>query len=242
MNRLFITGTDTGVGKTTVACAIVAAWRTLGRRLAVMKPIETGCSPTASGLLPEDARRLCSAAGDALSLADVCPCRFALPASPEAAAEAASATIDRHRIAATAARILDRRDALVVEGAGGLLVPISPGYLMADLALDLDCALLIVARASLGTINHTLLTIEAARRRNLPLLGVVLNRPSATNGPDEPTNPAAIMRYGQARIFGTFPHLPESQPTTALAEAAERSLDLQGLWDALQAISPTPRT
>ena len=230
MRRLFVTGTDTGVGKSTISCALLAAWRRSGKAVAGFKPIETGCKAAADGtLIPEDALRLARAAGDPAPRPDCCPIRFGVPASPEAAAKAEARTIDLG--AADAA--FDRFDAEVVliEGAGGLLVPIGADLTMADLAKRWGATLLIVARASLGTINHTLLTIEAAQRRGLHISGVVLNRTNPP-GPDDADNADAIRRHGRVPVLGTFPLLPEAS-FERLADLAERSLDLQALWNAI---------
>jgi dethiobiotin synthetase len=133
-----------------------------------------------------------------------------LPASPEVAAAAAGITIDFARIRQAFATLAADADLTFVEGAGGLLVPIGGGLFMADLAARLDLPVLIVARPSLGTVNHTLLTIEAARARGLRLLGFVFSRAVETNGPDEPSNPNAIVHYGKTPFLGTIPQLSDT--------------------------------
>ncbi|MGZ3438301.1 MAG: dethiobiotin synthase [Polyangia bacterium] len=198
MTGLFVTATDTGVGKTWVAGALVRAAVRRGLRVAAMKPCETGDG--------DDGARLVAATGRALDDALARPYRFALPASPEVAARAEGRTIDLERIAAAYARLTADADFTIVEGAGGLLVPVAPGVLMADLAARLDLPLLVVARAWLGTVNHTLLTLEAARARRLAVAGVVLCRAVASAGADEPTNPEAIAAYGRVPLLGSFPH------------------------------------
>jgi dethiobiotin synthetase len=235
---LFVTGTDTGVGKTTVSAALLAAWRRSGRRVAPLKPIETGCDGVPPDLVPADALRLAAAAGLADTPVDVlCPNRYALPASPEAASRAEGRPVDLDAIDRAHARLAAGADLVLVEGAGGLLVPIAPGVLMADLAARLGATLLLVARASLGTINHTLLTVEAARRRGLAVAGVILNRTASLPGPDEPTNAEAIARHGGVEVLGTLPHLP-GEPADALATAATAHLDLDLLWERLQRPAP----
>lgn len=230
--HLFITGTDTGVGKTTIGCALAGAWRRAGHRVAVLKPIETGCVTGPAGLIPDDAVQLAEAAGQEAPVELLCPNRFEIPTSPEAAARASGRPVDLDAIRAAHRTLAKDADLLIVEGAGGLLVPIGPRYTMAELAADLGATLLVVARASLGTINHTLLTLEVARGRGLPLAGVMLNRPLITSGPDEATNAEAIARHGAVRVFGVFPHVPAA-PLDRLAALAEKHLDLQGLWEAL---------
>ena len=235
MKRLFVTGTDTGVGKTTVACALAAAWRAEGRRVATLKPSETGCDDGPDGLVPSDALLLAAAAGEALpparTLAAICPNRFALPASPEAAAAAIGQTVD---LAAIHAAANDRAGAevLLIEGAGGLLVPITSELLQVDLAASLDAPLLVIARDALGTVNHTLLTLEVARRRGLRVVGVVLHATSSAPGPDSATNREAITRHGAVTVFGTLPWA-ENPTLATLAQLARTHLDREALWRAL---------
>jgi dethiobiotin synthetase len=208
----FVTATDTGVGKTFVACALARAAARRGLRVAVCKPCETGNG--------DDGDRLLAACGRALDPGLVRPYRFPMPASPEVAASAAGVTIDVERIVAAHNALTADADFTLVEGAGGLLVPLAPGLLMADLAARLGLPLIIVARASLGTVNHTLLTLEAARRRGLAVAGVILTRALPSAGPDEPSNPVAIAERGQVRVLASLPHLPEPAAVdAALARA-----------------------
>jgi dethiobiotin synthetase len=230
---LFVTGTDTGVGKTRVACALIAAWRRAGRRVGALKPIETGCAGPEASLRAADGELLARAAE--LDPALVCPVRFAAPASPDAAASLAGRAIDWSRIEAAIARLAETCDAIVVEGAGGLLVPIDAEHDMADLAAAIGGPVLVVARSSLGTVNHTLLTLEAAARRGLAVAGVVLNRLAAEPGIDEPTNPAAIAARSGAALRGTLPYLAGSPAPAELGEIAARNLDLDGIWRAFAA-------
>jgi dethiobiotin synthetase len=173
---LFITGTDTGCGKTTVACALARSARDAGQRVRVLKPVETGCEPDAAGeLRPLDALALAEAAGDDGPLERVCPYRLRLPVAPPVAADYEGVTIDLGRIDKAYAAASASADLVLVEGAGGLRVPIVPGFEMADLALRLGLPLLVVCRARLGTLNHTLLTLEAAERRGLEVAGVCIS-------------------------------------------------------------------
>jgi dethiobiotin synthetase len=217
----FITATDTGVGKTFVGCALARAALRRGLRVAVCKPCETGDG--------DDGERLLRAAGRPLDEALVRPFRFPMPASPEESAREAGGSVDVARIVAAVETLAADADFVIVEGAGGLLVPLAPGVLMADLAARLRLPLLVVARASLGTVNHTLLTIEAARRRELTVAGVILTRASETAGPDEPTNPGAIARYGKTHILGALPHIRASDDAAIDAEA-ERFLLLDDIF------------
>lgn len=175
MRGLFVSGTDTNVGKTHVTCALARALRRAGVDVGVMKPIETGVP--AEG--PLDARALCAAAGVEDPLELVGPVRYSLPASPEAAARAEGRPVELDVIRTAYAELARRHAFMLVEGAGGLLVPIDGETDVADLVRALELPLLLVARANLGTVNHTRLSLEAAERRGLEVLGVVLSHATA---------------------------------------------------------------
>jgi dethiobiotin synthetase len=213
--QYFVTGTDTGVGKTTVAAGILTAARTRGLRVAALKPVETGCAPE-----PQDAIRLRAAAGlESLPLDAICPIRYTLPVAPAVAArrEARPFTIDTV-MRARAALLADDPDLLLIEGAGGLLVPYTDAMLGVHLVRALGTPLLIVARASLGTINHTLLTIAEARRHEIPIAGVILNRVIEARAPDEDDNAAEIARHGRVRVLGTVPFGGDGLPFSRLVD------------------------
>jgi dethiobiotin synthetase len=174
---IFVTGTDTGIGKTVVAVALVRATVAAGLRVAVMKPIASGAlHGGATGMQNEDAIALQSASNVQASSAEICPYCFESPVSPHLAAAAAGVTIDLRRVAATAAGLAARADWLVVEGAGGLLAPIGPASSMADLAAALGMPVLLVVGLRLGCLNHAALTWEALQRRGLPFAGWIASR------------------------------------------------------------------
>ena len=242
--RVFITGTDTGVGKTFIACALARALRERGASVAALKPIETGCESRAGELFAADAEALADAVergvaggrapGTVFRSADAKreargpaqaaggkPDRtpshsvaytFAAPLAPLAAAEAEGVSIDLARLDAAVAAAEQRAagGVVVIEGAGGLLVPVRAGVSMADLAARWSCELVIVARAGLGTINHTLLTVEAARAWGLPITGVVLNdaTPAGTDDPSRAGNAALIERCGAVEVVARVAHGP----------------------------------
>jgi dethiobiotin synthetase len=201
---VFVTGTDTGVGKTVVACAIAEALRRRGIDVGVMKPIETGVG--AQG--PLDAIALAEAAGvdDPMDL--VCPQRFELPAAPNIAAAREHRSVDVSAIRTAFLELRERHSFLLVEGAGGLLVPITHDYAMVDLMAELRLPILVVARGALGTVNHTLLTLEAIERRGLPLAGVVVSHgPRQISAADHENLQALRDRLGP-RCLGEIPPLP----------------------------------
>jgi dethiobiotin synthetase len=199
----FVTGTDTGVGKTVVSCALIAELRARGFSVGAIKPIETGVGTEG----PLDAIALRDAAGTSAALDVICPQQFALPAAPNVAARAESREVDLAAINTAFHKIADGRDFVVAEGAGGLLVPIREGYSMADLARSLGLPLLIVARAALGTINHTRLTLEATAARNLPVIGVVISHAAGELSPADASNLAALRAELGDRLIGEIPPL-----------------------------------
>jgi dethiobiotin synthetase len=202
---LFVTGTDTGVGKTEVAVALVGGWRARGLDVGAMKPAQSGVEDG----LPTDADRLREAAGGGDPPALVCPYSLRAPLAPAVAARLEGVEISLDRVLAAAAALAGRHAALVVEGAGGLLVPLSAGATFADLAVALGLPVLVVARAGLGTVNHAALTCEALRARALRVAGVVLNRSATAADPSEPHNAAEIERLTGARVLAAIPHEPD---------------------------------
>ena len=173
---LFITGTDTGVGKTFVACALAALLRDYGYRVGVMKPAESGCVERDGELFPEDAVRLKEASGCAEPIEKICPYRLRDPLAPSIAAERQGVRINIDRLMNIYQEISSAHDITLVEGAGGLLVPLLPSFTYADLAGVLKLPLIVVAANKLGVINHLLLTLEHASGKGLPVLGYVLNQ------------------------------------------------------------------
>ncbi len=168
---LFITGTDTGVGKTRLACAIVRSLVAEGRRVGILKPVSTGGT--------EDAEMLIEAQGERLSLDLVNPIQLPEPLAPPIAAKRAGLVLRLDDVLSAVRESIEAQstdaEIVIVEGAGGLMCPLTNGTTMLDLALVLDYPLLVVARRGLGTINHTLLTLHAAKMRGLRIAGVVLN-------------------------------------------------------------------
>lgn len=235
MPGIFVTGTDTGVGKTVVTAALGLALRDSGVDAGVMKPIETGAPGDGGRGVGRDAaalRRLL-APGDPIE--DVNPVALALPAAPSAAAKQEGATIDLDRIQEAYARLEARHDLVLVEGAGGLLVPIDEKTTMADLARTLACPLIVVARQRLGTINHTLLTLREAARQGLRVLGVVLNAWDSSGQPltdADRSNLQALRTRLEVPVLAELPALElgaAADWTPAALAPLARRFDLQPL-------------
>ncbi len=197
-SSFFITGTDTGVGKTLVTAAIAANLKASGRRVAIFKPIQTGTVDGADDAGYAGRLADCSAE-TGIALAD--------PLAPSVAARLDGTEVDVDAIVRAFDRLGAEHDAVVVEGAGGLLVPIADEFTMAGLAAELSLPLVVVSRPDLGTLNHTALTIEAARARGLEVIGVVISGyPFAPNSA-EATNPIEIERLCGVPIIGVVPFL-----------------------------------
>jgi dethiobiotin synthase len=193
---VFVTGTDTGVGKTVVSACLVRAWHA-----DYWKPAQTGVATDTA-----DTSTVAALSGAAAERLHPPRHVFAQPLSVEAAAAAEGADVALADFA-----LPHTRHPLVVEGAGGVLVPIASGVLMVDLMRRLDLPVALVARTTLGTINHTLLSLDALRVRGISILGVVLV------GPPNPGNAEAIARHGAVRILA---HLPPLSPLSAATVAA----------------------
>jgi dethiobiotin synthetase len=202
----FITGTDTGVGKTVVAAALAIVLRESGRDVGVFKPVASGCVRRREGLVSEDAEFLAKAAEAPETLEEISPIRFEAPLAPTVAAARAGVETDLEPMWEAWRRLRDAHEILLVEGIGGILCPVTPAMSVADLAKEFHLPLLVVARSTLGTINHTALTIEAARARGLAVAGVVINRYNHES-PDlaEMTSPDEIQRVTGVRVLGLVP-------------------------------------
>lgn len=219
MRGLFVVGTDTGVGKTCVASAIARAMTREGRRVGVLKPVASGATRDGEGLRVDDADRLIAAIGGAATSAEVCPIAFAEPLAPPVAARLGGSPLSSDDVfAATVAALEHWRtdrgaEVMIVEGVGGLLCPLADEITVVDLAVRLDYPLVVVARRGLGTLNHTLLTVEAALSRSLRVAGVVLNGAEPTVDPvAEATNPAELSRrLGLVPILADLPHGPDDE-------------------------------
>jgi dethiobiotin synthetase len=209
---LLIAGTDTGVGKTLVAGAIADWFKRRGRRVAVSKPCATGCRHEREGLISEDAEFLAHCADTPHPLHVVCPQRYSEPLAPAVAAERAKKPVEWEEIERSIQTMSVGADVLIVEGVGGIMTPMDLKHTFLDVAVWLGLPVVIVARAGLGTINHTLLTIAALRGRGVKVAGVVINRyPAETPGVAEETNPRAIERWGKTNVICVVPEVGEIQ-------------------------------
>jgi dethiobiotin synthetase len=225
---IFLTGTDTGAGKTLVSCAILAALRRRGLRVAACKPVETGCRLEGGELVGEDCENLSAATGQ--KSRDVAAYLLEEPAAPLVAAEAEGVVLDRGRLLEHYAGIARDADFVIVESAGGLMVPVADGYTTRDFARELGLSCVVVVASRLGCINHALLTIEVLRSSSIPVAGFVMN--DFVSGGEYAlalrTNRDVLGRFAAAADLGAMPFLAASERDnlSALADRAERHLDL----------------
>jgi dethiobiotin synthetase len=204
---LFVTGTDTGVGKTLITAGLARAMRAQGIDVGVMKPVETGCPTRNRRLRPLDALTLREAAQSRDALDLINPYRFRMPLAPMVAAERSGRRIDVGRLEERFARLADRHSVVLVEGAGGPLVPITDELSFLDLAIRLKLPLLIVIGSRLGAINHARLTVEAALAARVPVAGAILNHFHVDRSAARTTNLAALRRLLPVPLLGEVPHL-----------------------------------
>lgn len=230
---VFITGTDTGVGKTTVTAVVAAACTAHGVNTGIMKPIATGAAEPHGCSSDQDWLISVTGVQDPPDL--VTPYRFTLPASPLVAAARENVTVDPTRVTQAFQSIAARHDCVLVEGIGGVLVPITKDLFVVDLIKRLGLPALVVARAGLGGVNHVLLTLDCLRSRGVPVLGLVFNHPARPpTAPEESDTVATILRLSGVRSFGELPYC-DGLPGTweKHRDALIARLDASCLLDAL---------
>ncbi|MEO8602055.1 MAG: dethiobiotin synthase [bacterium] len=232
-HRYLITGTDTGIGKTTVASAIAAALRRRGIEVGVIKPVETGCASGLDGVLqPADALQLAWFASRADSVGELCPFRLREPLAPLLAARRAGVELTMAPLASAIQRHAATCRVQLVEGAGGLLVPLTEDETFADLAVACDLALLVVVGNRLGCVNHAALTLRCAAAAGLRVAGYIVNALQPVQDLAMSTNTALLGElFGPP--LGSLPWLGavacSEDDRVRLAEAAEAGLDIERL-------------
>jgi dethiobiotin synthase len=241
---LFITGTDTGIGKTFVAAQLLAAARRAGLDAAPMKPAQSGARRDGGRWISPDLDDVCRTAGFELPadrFREHCPYAYEPACSPHLAARLAGETIDPAVIRTALEALRERHAPILLEGAGGALVPLAPGLLTADLIAALKIPALVAARPSLGTLNHTLMTIEVLRSRGVPVAGVFfVHAEREQEAYIVEDNIETIRKAGGVRILGSAPHCAawargERRPMM------ERAMDgvVQTLWTERRETEPT---
>ena len=208
MNGFFITGTDTDVGKTVVTACLATLFKNQG--IGVMKPIETGVDPKCSSTSNSDTKFLMEVSGTTDAEEEVCPLRLKTPASPYQASQIAGISIQPATILKQFKILQSRHNMMLVEGVGGLLVPITARYNVADLAREIGLPLIIVSRLKVGTLNHTLLTLNAARQHGLKIKGIILNKQENGDLDNvEEQQGKLIEELSDTPILGTCPYIED---------------------------------
>ena len=230
MKPVFVTGTDTGIGKTAVTCGLAAFFSLRkGLDVGVMKPLEAGLTLHGKDLLPWDATLLKEASGSQDDLPLINPYCFESPLAPETASELEHVRIDLEMLDRIYGGLKASHDLLFIEGAGGILVPIKKNFFYVDLMKRWDVLALVVARLGLGTINHTLLTCRYLKQEGIPIAGVILNDNEGKKDLAAKTNPDMIARYLDVPLLGVFPHLEPApkglQDRALLADLVEKHID-----------------
>ncbi|MBI1913600.1 MAG: dethiobiotin synthase [Planctomycetes bacterium] len=206
MRGLFFSGTDTSVGKTVVTAAVARLLRRQGRPVRVCKPVATGAAWSGGRWLSEDTWLLASAAGMEAELDRVTPWSFKAPAAPPVAARLAGMSLSLSELVTAVRTCAHPEAALLVEGVGSLLCPLTERETVADLVRELGLPLVLVARRSLGTLGHTLMAVEVATGRNLPLAGVVVSETVPPCGPADETNVDELRRRLAVPLLAVVPH------------------------------------
>jgi len=238
---LFITGTDTGVGKTVIACALARAWRRGGNRPGVFKPIASGCRREREGLVSDDTEALAHFAHTSSRLEEVTPVRYAAPLAPAVAAEQTGEPVDWGAIDRAWARIDSTHDRLVVEGVGGVLAPLSGRTTVLDLMVAMGYPAVVVTRAGLGTLNHTALTVRALREAGAPLAGLVINGYAADAAEADPSmssNRVWLEKLTGAKVLAIAPRRPAQEVRPAGGRLPREVLEaMAGVhWDGLAGV------
>ena len=222
----FITGTDTGVGKTLITAALILAFSRAGLKVGGMKPIETGCWQEGERLIPSDGMFIKTIACMDEGIDRIVPCCFLNPVAPLAASATEGVPVNLQKINLEYKELSEKYEVVIVEGIGGLLVPVTDGYFVSDLAKDLGLPIIVVSKPGLGTINHTMLTVNYARKEGLIVAGVIINHNQPEEGTiAEHTNPDILKRICPAPLIGIFPHL-ENMESSTIEKAAMENLDI----------------
>ena len=235
----FVTGTDTGVGKTIITAALIKAAHFLGFKACGMKPIETGCTQKEfkvqsskfkvikNDLTPSDGTFLKKISNADESIDLIAPVRYENPLAPLPASEIENNPVDIEKIKKAYRELARRYNVIIVEGIGGLLVPINKEYFVLDLARDFGLPLIVVSRPGLGAINHTMLTVNYAINEGLDVAGIIINYTRPPEGTlAEDTNPEIIRRLSPVPVIGIFPYLKDLESRT-IERGVVKSLNLE---------------
>lgn len=228
MKSYFITGTDTGVGKTTITAALAACIQKLGVDVGVMKPIATGI-PQKSGFRSSDVSVLCDACetNDAEDLVN--PIFMPLPASPYDVSKILDLKFDKEIIFENFQKLKDKHKMLLVEGIGGIMTPLSKNYFVVDMIKNMGLETIIVARSTLGTLNHTMMTVKICHQYEIPIKGIIINNYDEKGGTAEKNSPSTIHEITNIPILGILPFVRDYRNVEMMISHVEKNIDLKSL-------------
>ena len=228
MKSYFITATDTGVGKTTITAALAASIKKSGIDVGIMKPVATGILQK-TGFKSSDVSILYNAAKVTDPENEVNPIFMPLPVSPYDASKILDLKFDKKIIFEQFAKLKNKHEMMLVEGIGGILTPLTRDYFVADLIKDLGLETIIVTRSTLGTLNHTMMTIKTCRDYKIPVKGILVNNYDENGGPAEKNSPTTIHEITGVPILGVLPFIRDYENLEEMISRVEKNIDLKSL-------------
>ena len=228
MKSYFITGTDTGVGKTTITAALAACIKKLGIDVGIMKPVATGI-PQKSGFKSSDVSILYHACGVDDSEDLVNPIFMPIPSSPYDASKMLDLKFDREIIFEKYEKLKHKHKMLLVEGIGGIMTPLSKDYFVADMIKNMNLEAIIVTRSTLGTLNHTMMTVNACHDYEIPINGIIINNYDERGDPAEKNSPSTIHEITNIPILGIVPFVRDYQNLDVMISLVEKNIDLKSI-------------
>ncbi len=228
MKSYFITATDTGVGKTTITAALAASIKKSGVDVGIMKPVATGVMQK-TGFKSSDVSILYNAAKVTDPENEINPIFMPLPVSPYDASKILDLKFDKKIIFEQFAKLKNKHEMMLVEGIGGILTPLTRDYFVADLIKDLGLETIIVTRSTLGTLNHTMMTIKTCRDYKIPIKGILVNNYDEKGGPAEKNSPTTIHEITGVPILGVLPFIRDYENLEEMIPHIEKNIDLKSL-------------
>ena len=228
MKSYFITATDTGVGKTTITAALAASIKKSGIDVGIMKPVATGVLQK-TGFKSSDVSILYHAAKVNDPENEVNPIFMPLPVSPYDASKILNLKFDKKIIFEQFAKLKNKHEMMLVEGIGGILTPLTRDYFVADLIKDLGLETIIVTRSTLGTLNHTMMTVKTCRDYKIPVRGILVNNYDEKGGPAEKNSPTTIHEITGVPILGVLPFIRDYENLEEMISCVEKNIDLKSL-------------
>ncbi|HWY35794.1 MAG TPA: dethiobiotin synthase [Nitrosopumilaceae archaeon] len=228
MKAYFITGTDTGVGKTSITAGLAGSMHKIGIDVGVMKPIATGY-PNKTGFKSSDVAKLV----EVTSIKDpenlINPVFLPLPTSPYDATKLLELSVDMSLIFVQFKKLLSMHDVLLVEGIGGIMTPIAKNFFVADMIKGMGIETIIVTRATIGTLNHTVMTCKMCKDYGIKIRGLVINNFDEKGTPAEKNSPVSLYELTNIPILGTIPFIRDLNNTAKLIEHVEKNIDVKSL-------------